>query len=83
MLSVSNFLEGCVLIIARVFNRVQPYFKRHSNFRIFLENIFLNKYDVRDILENDFDAILASVSFIQNREPSSFYVPHYFMNQLL
>ena len=65
------------------FNRVQPYFKRHSNFRIFLENIFLNKYDVRDILENDFDAILARVSFIQNREPSSFYVPHYFMNQLL
>ena len=36
---------------------------------------------MRDILENDFDAILARVSFIQNREP--FYVPHYFMNQLL
>ena len=38
---------------------------------------------MRDILEIDFDAILVRVSFIQNREPSSFHVSHYFMDQLL
>ena len=36
----------------------------------------MDEYDVRNILENDFDAILARVSFIQNREPSSFYVAY-------
>ena len=47
---------------------------------LLLENIFFEKYDVRDIYMMLFT--LARVSFIQNREPSSFYVPHYIMNQL-
>ena len=40
-------------------------------FKEILESIFSCKYNVRDILDNDIDAILSRVFFIQNREPSS------------
>ena len=39
-----------------------------------LESIFSCKYNVRDVLDNDTDAILSRVLYIQNREPSSMYV---------
>ena len=45
-----------------------------SYFKEILESIFSCKCNVRDILDNDIDAILSKVNFIQNREPSSMYV---------
>ena len=50
-----------------------------SYFKENLESIFSCKYD---ILDNDTDAILSRVLYIQNREPSSMYVPTLFMNDL-
>ena len=47
-----------------------------------IESIFSCKYNVRDVLDNDTDAILSRVLYIQNREPSSTYVPAVFMNDL-
>ena len=64
------------------FMRVKNYFMEKSYFKENLESIFSCKYNVRDILDNDTDAILSRVLYIQNREPSSMYVPAVFMNDL-
>ena len=34
----------------------------------------VNKYNLSNILDNDFDAIVSRISFIQDREPTSMYV---------
>ena len=54
--------------------RVRNYFMEKSYFKENLESIFNCKYNVRDVLDNDTDAILSRVLYIQNREPSSMYV---------
>ena len=56
------------------------YFMEKSHFKENLESIFSCKYNVRDVLYNDTDAILSRVLYIQNREPSSMNVPAVFMN---
>ena len=53
-----------------------------SYFKENLESIFSFKYNVRDVLDSDTDAILSRVLYIQNREHSSMYVPAVLMNDL-
>ena len=43
---------------------------------------FREKNNVRDVLDNDIDAILSRIVYIKNREPSSMYVPAFLMNDL-
>ena len=45
-------------------------------------HIFREKNNVRDALDNDVDAILSRIVYIQNREPSSMYVLAFLMNDL-
>ena len=76
--------QSCsVLMIASpCLMRVKNYFMEKSYFIENLESIFSCKYNMRGILDNDTDAILSRVLHIQNREPSSMYVPAVFMNDL-
>ena len=39
-----------------------------------IDEMCVNKYNVTNILDNDFDAIVSRISFIQDREPTSMYV---------
>ena len=39
-----------------------------------IDEMCLNKYNLSNILDNDFDAIVSRKSFIQDREPTSMYV---------
>ena len=50
------------------------YFLNFSNFKYIVENIFLVKYNIPDILDNDVDAIISRLFFIQNREPTSWFL---------
>ena len=60
------------------FIRFKGHFFRSSIFKQDIDDIFLKKYDLSNVLDNDFDAILSRIYFVFNREPSSMYVPFYF-----
>ena len=62
--------------------RIKNYLMEKTYFKENLESIFSCKYNKRDVLDNDTDAILSRVLYIHNREPSSMYVPAVFMNDL-
>ena len=55
------------------FNPFKLYFIRHSSYAQYIYDRFLTKYDISDLLRQDKDAVLASLFFVQHREPSSFY----------
>ena len=39
-----------------------------------IDEMCVNKYNLSNILDNDFDAIVSSISFIQDREATSMYL---------
>ena len=39
-----------------------------------IDEMFVNKYNLSNILDNDFDALVSRISFVQDREPTSMYV---------
>ena len=47
------------------------YFLRFSYFRRLLDSLFLKNYDTENILENDPDALVSRMFFVQNHERSS------------
>ena len=51
------------------------YFLNMSLYRHEIDKVIRKKYNMSDILENDIDGIVSRISFIQNREPSSMYIP--------
>ena len=52
----------------------RSYFLKFSHFKTYVENIFLLKYNIPDVLDNDIEAILARIFLIQSREPSSWFL---------
>ena len=58
--------------------RFKGHFFRSSIFKQDIDDIFLKKYDLSNVFDNDFDAILSRIYFVFNREPSSMYVHFYF-----
>ena len=55
------------------FYRHKLNFLNFSYFRYYVDNVWRNKYDVENVLENDLDALLYRIIFVQIREPSSMY----------
>ena len=43
------------------------------NFSSFFTQYWASKYDVCDIFNNDFDALVSIIKFVQQREPSSMF----------
>ena len=39
----------------------------------YVDNVWRNKYDVENVLENDLDALLSRILYVQIRESSSMY----------
>ena len=50
------------------------YFTQHSFLMHYLGNVFLDKYDVSGILDNDLDALESRLFYIQDREPCSLFL---------
>lgn len=55
------------------FIRYKFYFLHCSYFEQCVDDVWLTKYIVEDVLDNDLDASLSRLYFIQNREPSSLF----------
>ena len=54
------------------FIRYKGHFLRCSVLKQHIDDIFLKKkYDLSNVLDNDFDAILFRIYFVFNRDPSS------------
>ena len=47
------------------FYRHKLYFLNFSFFRYYVDNVWRNKYDVENVLENDLDALLSRIIFVQ------------------
>ena len=73
-----NFLLWLKRNNSTCFIRFKGHFFRSITFKQDIDDIFLKKYDLSNVLDNDFDAILSRIYFVFNREPSSMYVPFYF-----
>ena len=56
------------------FNILKVYFIKFSYFKNFISEIFYKIYDIPFILDNDIQAIYSRITFIQQREPSSWNV---------
>lgn len=56
------------------FTQLKIYFMRMSNFREEVEEMAYLKYNLRDILGNDFDAIVSRIYFVQRNEPTSWFL---------
>ena len=44
---------------------------KFSNFRRLFDSIFLKNYEIENVLENDLDALVSRIFFVQNHEQSS------------
>ena len=55
------------------FVRFKTYFMKHSHFLSFISRIFNLEYNVSSVCDNDCDALLSRIVFVQTREASSLY----------
>ena len=46
----------------------------HSHFIHYIIDNFECRYSIDNVLDNDYDAILSMIFYVQNREPSSVYM---------
>ena len=58
-------------IDASVFHPFIIYFKHSSDFYKNIKHNFEELYNIKDIYENDLDALHSRISFVQQREASS------------
>ena len=56
-----------------LFYSSQVLFLKNSHFSSFFIKCWACKYDVWDIFNNDFDALVSRIKFVQQREPSSMF----------
>ena len=68
-----RFLHWLMNSRSPCFYRHKLYFLNFSFFRYYVDNVWRNKYDVENVLENDLDALLSRIIFVQIREPYSMY----------
>ena len=50
------------------------FFLNMSLYKKKIDEMFVNKYNLSNILDNDFDAIVSRISFVQDREPTTMYI---------
>ena len=53
--------------------RHKTYFMQMCRFRATIDAIALSDYSFGDVIDNDYDAILARIMFVQNSEESSLF----------
>ena len=55
------------------FVRHKTYFMRMSRFRATIDAIALRDYSFGDVIDNDYDAIIARIMYVQNSEESNLF----------
>ena len=73
-----KFFNWLVVNDSLCFSSFKYHFIHNSYMKRQLDKLFLDTYDIVNILENDKDALVSRIFFIQDREPASFYIPTYF-----
>ena len=54
--------------------KLKYYWHFYSDIKINIERIFKCDYDVEDVFDNCYDAILSRIDFIERNEPRSSYL---------
>ena len=55
------------------FSRYKLFFMNRSKLSKYVNNVFEDKYSVLGVLENDYDALMSRIRYVQNHEYSSLY----------
>ena len=58
----------------KTINKLKYYFMYKSNIMRMIETTFLLEYGIVNLFENDTDAILSRIDFVEKHEPRSYYV---------
>ena len=56
-----------------VINHLRYYFLFDSEIKSNIDNLFRSNYEIQDLLDNDIDAILSRIDYIERNEPRSNY----------
>ena len=56
-----------------VINHLRYYFLFDSEIKSNIDNLFRSHYEIQDLLDNDIDAILSRIDYIERNEPRSNY----------
>ena len=56
------------------FSSHKIYFMSFSNVKCVVDNISFRLCGISNILDNDYDALMSRIFFVQNSEPSSLFV---------
>ena len=57
-------------------SKLKYFFIFRSHFKVSLEKMFEEKYDVMNFVVNDQQALLARIDFVERNEPRSYYNEH-------
>ena len=49
-------------------------FMNRSKYCEYFSKLWSDKYGLKNVFDNDFDALLARIKFVQDREPTSMFV---------
>ena len=49
------------------------YFLNNSRYIYDFNKLWFDKYDITDVLNNDFSALISRIRYVQNREESSMF----------
>ena len=59
-----------------IMSKLKYFFIFRSHFKVSLEKMFEEKYDVMNFVVNDQQALLARIDFVERNEPRSYYNEH-------
>ena len=59
------------------------YWTNCSKFKQRLDHLFLEKYDIDDVIYNDIDAMISRMKYVQYREPNSWQAGEFNQGQQL
>ena len=69
-----NYYRSVLRSKNRVLNKLKYYWHFYSDIKINIERVFKCDYDVEDVFDNFYNAILSRIDFIERNEPRSSYL---------
>ena len=64
-----NFYRSVLRAKNHFINKLKYYWNSVADIKINIERIFVSEYDVTDVFNNDADAIIARIDFVERNEP--------------
>ena len=70
---MTRFIFGLKMCNSVCFVPLEFYFMSRSKYCECFSKLWFDKYGSKNVLENDFEALLARIKFVQDTEPTSMF----------